>query len=260
MSTSGDGRVATITLDRPRKLNALSLDMVSKLERQLHAAGESSARVVVLRSTSDRAFCVGADIAEFSSFEPEGMWRRWISEGHRVFNALASLRQPTIAVVDGIAAGGGLELALACDLRIGSTRARMSLPETGIGTVPGWGGSQRLAAVVGVSRAKEIVFTRRQIDAATAHAWGLLNMLVEPDDLDTATGAFVADILGGAPTAVQVSKQMIDAAACGAPAAVVEALASGFTASTADFGEGLNAFLNKTTPGFASAPATRHTD
>lgn len=253
LTANGDGTVATITIDRPKKLNALSLEMVDELHTRIRAANESSARVVVLRSAGERAFCVGADIGQFAEFSPQQMWQRWIAEGHRVFDALAGLRQPTIAMIDGVAVGGGLELALACDLRVASSNARFGLPETGIGTVPGWGGSHRLTAAIGAARAKEVVFTRRQIDADTALSWGLLNAVAEQANLESVTDALVADILGGAPLAVQASKQIIDAAAAGAPAAIVEALASGFTASSDDFATGVTAFLNKTTPAFASA-------
>jgi enoyl-CoA hydratase/carnithine racemase len=244
--------VATITLDRPRKLNALSLGMLAALENHVTSVRDSAAQAVVVRSTGEKAFCVGADVTQFAQFRPDEMWRRWIAEGHRVFNALAQLRQPTIAVVDGLAVGGGLELALACDLRVGSSTARLGLPETGLGTIPGWGGTERLTAAVGTARAKELIFTRRYIDAATAHAWGLLNTVADGADLDTVTQEFIDQILGGAPIAVQVGKQLVHAAAAGAPSATLEALASGFTTATSDFAAGVRAFQNKTEPTFTS--------
>jgi enoyl-CoA hydratase/carnithine racemase len=247
------GTVATITLDRPRKLNALSLDMLAALGAHMELLRESAAQVVVVRSTSARAFCVGADITQFAQLRPDEMWRRWVAEGHRVFNALAGLRQPTIAVVEGFAVGGGLELALACDLRVGSSTARLGLPETGLGTVPGWGGTERLTATVGAARAKELIFTRRQIDAATAHWWGLLNTVADSADLEAVTQELVDQILSGAPIAVQVSKQLIHAAADGAPSAILEALASGFTAATSDFAAGVHAFQAKTRPTFTAS-------
>jgi enoyl-CoA hydratase len=248
-----DRTVATITLDRPRKLNALSLGMLAALASHVESVRDSAAQAVVVRSTGERAFCVGADITEFAQLRPDQMWQRWTAEGHRVFNALAGLRQPTVAVVDGLAVGGGLELALACDLRVGSSTARLGLPETGLGTIPGWGGTERLTAAVGTARAKELIFTRRQIDAATAHAWGLLNTVADGAELDTVTQELIDQILSGAPIAVQVSKQLIHAAADGAPSAILEALASGFTAATSDFAAGMHAFQAKTKPVFTSA-------
>jgi enoyl-CoA hydratase len=246
------GAVARIVIDRPRKLNALTLELLDELYRALRDVENSDARVVLVSTGGDKAFCVGADITRFAEFTPAQMWKRWIAEGHRVFGHLARLRQPTIAQIDGIAIGGGLELALACDLRVASTRARFGLPETGLGTIPGWGGTERLTATVGAARAKELIFTRRQLDAATALDWGLLTAVAGGEDLDTVTGQILDRILEGAPAAVQVSKQLIDAAAGGAPSAVLEALASGFTASTNDFAEGVAAFQNKTTPTFTN--------
>lgn len=244
--------VATVLIDRPRKLNALTLEMLDSLYAELRVINDSEARAVVIRSAGERAFSVGADIAQFAQFSPAQMWKRWIAEGHRVFNFLAALRQPTIAVIDGVAVGGGLELALACDLRVGATSARLGLPETSLGTVPGWGGTERLTRAVGAARAKELIFTRRQLDAATAHQWGLLTAVTGREDLDTVTGEILDHILEGAPAAVQVSKQLVDAAAAGAPSAILEALASGFTASTNDFARGVAAFQNKTTPTFTN--------
>lgn len=244
--------VATIALDRPRKFNALSLDMLAALGGHVESVRDSAAQVVVVRSTSEKAFCVGADVTQFAQFRPDEMWRQWVAEGHRVFNALAGLRQPTIAVVDGLAVGGGLELALACDLRVGPATARLGLPETGLGTIPGWGGTEWLTAAVGTARAKEPIFTRRHIDAVTAHAWGLLNTVADGAELDTVTQELIDQILGGAPIAVQVSKQLIQAAADGAPSAILEALASGFIAATSDFAAGVHAFEAKTEPAFTS--------
>ncbi|MFF2113077.1 enoyl-CoA hydratase/isomerase family protein [Rhodococcus koreensis] len=250
---SHEGRMATVLIDRPRKLNALTLELLDDLYTELRAIEHSDARVVVVKTAGEKAFCVGADITQFAHFTPAHMWKRWIAEGHRVFNYLARLRQPTIAVVDGIAVGGGLELALACDLRVGAGTARLGLPETSLGTIPGWGGTERLTAVVGAARAKELIFTRRQLDADTALGWGLLNAVAERDDLDTVTTEMVDRILEGAPTAVQVSKQLVDAAAAGAPSSILEALASGFTAATDDFAIGVTAFQNKTTPTFTNS-------
>ncbi|MEV0946518.1 enoyl-CoA hydratase/isomerase family protein [Rhodococcus sp. NPDC049939] len=247
------GRVATVLIDRPGKLNALTLELLDDLYSALRAIDHSDAQVVLITTAGEKAFCVGADVAQFSRFSPAQMWRRWIREGHRVFNYLAQLRQPTIAVVDGIAFGGGLELALACDLRIGASTARLGLPETGLGTTPGWGGTERLTHVVGAARAKEMIFARRQVPSVTALDWGLLNAISERTMLAGTVTEFIDRILEGAPAAVQVSKQLVDAAAAGAPSAVLEALGSGFTAGTDDFTAGITAFDNKSTPTFTGS-------
>jgi enoyl-CoA hydratase len=244
-----DGLVATVLIDRASKLNALTLDMLTELQDRLDEIATSAARVVLVRTGGTKVFCVGADIAAFSQLSAADMWRRWISVGHRVFDRLARLPQPTIAVVDGLAVGGGLELALACDLRIADQNARFGQPEVGLGTIPGWGGTARLTDLVGASRAKELILTRRQIDATTAANWGLVNS-VAAGRLDAEVDQYVTDLLGSAPIAQQVAKQLVDAAAAGAPPAILESIGSGFTAYTDDFSAGVQAFLAKTTPQF----------
>jgi enoyl-CoA hydratase/carnithine racemase len=251
--TIDDRGVATLTVDRPAKLNALSLEMVQDLQDGIVAIRRADPRVVVLRSTGDRAFCVGADITQFSRFKPVDMWRRLIADGHRVFRELSELAQPTVAVIQGLAVGGGLELALTCDLRLAATTARFALTETGIGTIPRWGGTETLTRAVGRTRANELILARRQISAESALDWGLINETHPIDQLDTALDQLIDELLGGAPIAQQAAKQLVRAAADGATDAVLEALASGFTASLPDFEEGLAAFLEKRPPHFSPA-------
>lgn len=250
---STDGLVARILVDRETKLNALTPSMLSQLESACRAIDESRARVVVVRTAGTRVFCVGADINLFSALGSVDMYRRWVADGHRAFDALARLRQPTIAVVDGLALGGGFELALACDLRVITAEAGFGLPEAGLGTVPGWGGTERLADLVGPSRAKEVVFTRRQILSAEAARWGLASLLVSRGSLDSELELLVTTILGSAPVAVQLAKQIIDAAADGAASSTLEALASGMAMGTADLREGIDAFREKRPPIFIDA-------
>src|SRR5699024_9241456 len=157
-------------------------------------------------------FCVGADITLFSQLSSVQMWRDWIGVGHRVFNALEALRCPTIAVIDGLAFGGGLELALACDLRIMVDGARLALPETGLGTVPGWGGAGRLPRLVGAARAKEMIFARHQIDAARAFDWGLVNAVAPREQLEETVQRWITDVCTSAPVANALAKQLITAA------------------------------------------------
>jgi enoyl-CoA hydratase/carnithine racemase len=179
-----------------------------------------------------------------------GMWQRWIRDGHRVFDRLARLRQPTVAAIGGIAYGGGLELALACDLRIASDDARFAFPEVTVGAVPGWAGSQRLPRVVGVGRAKQLVLLGQPIDAATAAAWGLVAEVRPPDRLQSRALELARRIAENAPTAVQAAKQLVDAAAGEGLAATLEALAAGVAAGTADAREGITAFREKRKPKF----------
>lgn len=243
-------QVVTVLIDRAEKLNALTLPMLDQLDAHLDALDKSETRIVVLRSAGEKVFCVGADISQFSQLTPVGMWNEWIKIGHRIFDRLATLRQPTIAVVDGHAFGGGLELALACDLRILGTGARLALPETNLGTIPGWGGTARLTELVGRSRAKEMILARRHITAPTALDWGLVNAVAAPEELDAEVDRLLADITGGAPLAQQLAKQLVDAAADGGDARILESMASGFSAGSADYRRGVEAFLAKETPRF----------
>jgi enoyl-CoA hydratase len=244
LDVNNDG-VATVVVDRPQKLNALSLELLAQLGNAIREVNESEARVLILRTGGDRVFCVGADIMQFSTFTPVQMWNTWIAEGHRVFRQLANLRQPTIALIDGLALGGGLELALACDFRIATDTARLGLPEVGIGTIPGWGGTERLTGVIGAARAKQLILAGRQITADTALEWGLLTEVVDAPSLENSVSELVADILRGAPIAQQTAKQLIHAASQGADSALLEAIASGFTTATKDFQKGMDSFREK---------------
>ena len=244
-----EGAVAHLVLDRGEKLNALTLAMLAELDGHCRELEEDrSVRAVVLRSASSRAFCAGADVHEWSALGAEGMWRRWIADGHRVFARFAALPMPTVAGIGGMAFGGGLELALCCDLRVASREARFALPEVKIGIVPGWGGPARLAALIGTARTKQMALTGTPIDAATALAWGLVNEVA--DDAAARARSLAEEIAQGPRVAVQVTKQLVDAAAAGAPPAVLDALAAGFVSGTDDLAEGVAAFRAKRTPRF----------
>lgn len=250
VSYSDDGHVATILIDREAKLNALTLEMLSSLVDACRQVESSTARVVVVRSAGTRVFCVGADINHFSALEPVAMFRHWVAEGHRALDALASLRQPTIAVVDGLALGGGFELALACDFRVVTEEAVLGLPELRLGTVPGWGGTERLTELVGHSRAKDVILAQRRLTADEAAQWGLVTRIASIDTLDDELDRFVGQLLESAPVAAELAKRIIDAAAEGAASRTLEALASGLVVGTLDHREGVLAFREKRTPTF----------
>jgi len=246
-----DGAIATITLDRAAKLNALTTAMLEALEAACAALDrDPSVRAVIVASAAPDAFCAGADITEWGPLGAMGMWQRWIRDGQRVFDRLARLRQPTIAAIGGVAYGGGLELALACDLRIASAGARFAFPEVTIGAVPGWAGSQRLPRVVGAGRAKQLVLAGEPIGAATAAAWGLVAEVVPADRLRPRALELAQRIAENAPTAVQAAKQLADAAAGEGLTTALEALAAGLAAGTADAREGIAAFREKRKPKF----------
>ena len=241
-----EGPVATITLDRPEKLNALTMAMLEGLDAACTAIDRDEAvRAVIVASASPKAFCAGAEILEWGPQGALGMWQRWIRDGHRAFDRLARLRQPTIAAIGGIAYGGGLELALACDLRVAAAGARFAFPEVTIGAIPGWAGSQRLPRLVGAGRAKQLILAGEPIDAATAAAWGLVNEVVPADRLADRALELARRIAENAPTAVQASKQLVDAAGGDGLASAVESLAAGLAASTDDAREGIAAFRGK---------------
>jgi enoyl-CoA hydratase/carnithine racemase len=241
-----DGAIATITLDRAGKLNALTMAMLEALEAACGRLDkDESVRAIVVASASPKAFCAGADIIEWSPLGSVGMWRRWIRDGQRVFDRLARLRQPTIAAIGGVAYGGGLELALACDLRIAAAGARFAFPEVTIGAVPGWAGSQRLPRFIGAGRAKQLMLAGEPIDAATAAAWGLVNEVVPAERLAPRALELARRIAQNAPTAVQATKQLVDAAAGEGLSMTLESLAAGLAASTDDAREGIAAFRGK---------------
>lgn len=245
-----DRERAEIVLDRPGKRNALTPEMLDELAAAIAEVADSDARAVVLRGAGEKAFCVGADIDRFSALSPVQMWRDWTARGHRVFDALAGLRIPTVAVVHAAAFGGGLEIAMACDFRIIAAEATVGLPEVGLGTVPGWGGTGRLTELVGRARAKELVLARRTLTGTEAYGWGLASEAPDASEVDSAVGHLVARLCDGAPIAVQLAKQLINAAADGAPHQVLETIAGGLTSSTEDLAEGVLAFRERRTPVF----------
>lgn len=242
---------AIVTLDRPEKLNAITPAMLAALEGIVRRLDDDVAvRVVILTGAGERAFSVGADIPAWAALEPVDMWRRWVRDGHRVFDAVAGLRQPSIAALNGFTFGGGLELALACDLRLAAEAAQFGSPEVKIGTVPGWGGTQRLARLVGAARAKQLVFTGGRIDAATAERWGLVNEVVPAAELVPRARALGEEIAANAPISVQLAKQIIDGGMGEGTGAALEALAGALAATTADGREGVASFREKRPPAY----------
>lgn len=251
VTVTSDGAVATLLLDRPEKHNALTPEMLGALGAVLtRLDGDRTVHAVVVAAAGTRSFCAGADIHRFKALDPLDMWATWTRLGLRVFEHLARLRQPTVAAIHGNAYGGGLELALACDLRVLSAEATLGLTEVGLGTVPGWGGTGRLPAAIGTARAKELIFTGTPLDAARAAEWGLVNRVVPPGDVSAVAGALAAQIAGRAPVAVQMAKQSIDS---GGGYPFMEPLASVATAYTADAGEGFAAYRDKRTPSFSGS-------
>lgn len=247
-----DGAVAVITLDRPDKLGALTPAMLAELERIADRIDHDRAvRVAVLTGQGPKAFCVGADIGSWSALEPLDMWRRWVRDGHRVFDRLARLRQPLIAALNGVALGGGLELAATADLRIAEAHARFGLPECGIATVPGWGGTQRLTRRAGSQTVRRLVLTGDLVTAEEAVRLGLVDQVCPTGEGLARALELARRIAVRAPIATQLAKQLVNAAEGEESRdATLEAIAGALAGSTADGREGVAAFRERRTPLF----------
>ena len=248
-----DGQVARITLDRPAKLNALTPAMLAELGGAVaRIDSDDDIRAVVLNATGDRAFCVGADIDAWADADALRMWRHWVRDGHAVFDRLARLRPPLIAAIEGLALGGGLELAATCDLRIGGAGASFGLPEADVGVAPGWSGTQRLVRAIGPGPVKLMALVGERLDAAAAERTGVVHRVVPAGSALDAALEMTQRIAARGPVAVQLSKQLINAAVGEDTAQTLEALASGVAASTEDMREGVAGFREKRPPVFSN--------
>ena len=241
-----DGAVATVTVDRPAKLNSLTPTMLDQLEqaaRELDADGQ--VRAVILTGGGSKAFCVGADINEWAALQPLDMWRRWVRRGHQVFDQWARLRQPVITAINGHAFGGGLELAITGDIRIAVEQATFALPEASIATCPGWSGTQRLVQLIGASHAKYLALSGVRVNAVDALTGGLVHEVVGATELLARAGTLACEMAAKAPVSLQLTKQLINAAAGEDAAATLEAMAGALAATTEDAAEGLRSFREK---------------
>ena len=243
---------ATITINRPEVRNALNeetiLEILSRLE---DAKGDETIRVIVVTGAGDRAFSAGADIKMIKDMDSPKA--RDVSRlGHKLCDEIEELGKPVIAAINGYALGGGLELAMACDIRIASEKARLGQPEINLGLVPGWGGTQRLPRFLGKGVAKEMIFTGKHIDAKTAERLGLVNAVVPPDQLRSVVRELAKEIANKPPIAIKLAKELINSSSETSLRAgeTREADAFGVAASTKDFREGVAAFLKKKKPKF----------
>ncbi len=245
-----DNGVAELRLNNPAKLNALTEAMLDALEA--HCAtidSHEDIRCVLLTAAGNRAFCVGADIHDWARLSPRDFSRHWIRRGHRIFDRIARFHVPSIAVLSGHAFGGGLELAAACDLRILSPGATIALPETGVGIVPGWSGTQRLAGQIPPAVLKEMALTGRRLSAERAFSIGFANAVA--DDPTAEAGAMAAEICERSPAAIETTKYLLSASLDEDRAAMTEALGGALMAGSADKTEGVAAFSEKRKPIFA---------
>ena len=249
---SKQGGVARITLARPSKLNVLDGAMIAALASVADAIeADGDVRVAILTGEG-RAFCAGADIAAWGGLEPLDMWRHWVPAGHRAFDRLARLRVPLIAVLNGHALGGGLELAATADFRIAEEAARLGLPETGIGMVPGWSGTQRLVRRFGAQAVRRLALSGMIVGAAEAERLGLVDEVVPQGQGLPRAEQIAASIAARGPIAVAIAKQLINAAEGEETATAMEAIAGALTAYTDDLKEGVAGFRDKRAPAFSN--------
>lgn len=242
-----EGNVAIITINRPKALNALNTETLIDLNSAIdELEKDDDIYAVIVTGAGEKAFVAGADITEMKDMTTAEA-RSFSNLGNKVFRRLETLEKPVIAAVNGFALGGGCELSLACDIRIASEKAKFGQPEVGLGITPGFGGTQRLARVVGIGMAKEMIYTARTIKADEALRIGLVNKVVAPEELMNEAKAMANAITKNAPIAVKLSKaainrgmQMdIDTAIAFEPEVFGECFA------TEDQKEGMTAFVEK---------------
>jgi enoyl-CoA hydratase len=250
--TNIEDKVVTITLNRPEKLNALNAKTIEELhEALIEAENNKDIRAVIITGSGNKSFVAGADIAEFANFSvAEG--KQLAATGHfKIFNFIENYSKPVIAAVNGFALGGGLELAMCCHIRVASDNAKMGLPETSLGVIPGYGGTQRLAQLVGKGKAFEMIVTADMLNAQDAYKWGLVNYVVTPEELLTKCKEIVAKISLRSPVAVKTAIRVINAGynhhLNGFDVEIEE---FGKMFGTGDFKEGVKAFLEKRKPTF----------
>lgn len=246
--------VQVVTLNRPQVLNAISSQMGRELRsyfRDFDHSQEPDVRVVIFTGTGERAFCAGADLKERQGMD-EIVWRRQHVIFEEAFEAIWRFPVPTICAVNGVAFGGGCEMALACDMVIATEDARFAQPEVKRGIVPGGGGTQRLPRRIGIGRAKEMIFSGEPIDAKTALAWGLANRVVPRAQLMDEARKLAASIAANGPIAVRQSKKAIDRGYDLAldTGLVLEIEAYNVAMASQDRHEGINAFNEKRPPVF----------
>ncbi len=252
--TENKGQIQVITINRPSQLNALNKETIQELHTALKAADEDPGTgVIILTGSGEKSFVAGADIKEFAHFNIAQGGELAANGQKTLFTFIEQLSTPVIAAVNGFALGGGLELAMCSHIRVASSNARMGLPEVSLGVIPGYGGTQRLTQLVGRGKASEMVFTAGMINADEALQWGLVNHVVEPEQLMEKAEEIAGKILKNSGTAIASAIRAINANFDdGVNGYEVEIEEFGKCFGTADFQEGTTAFLEKRKPNFRS--------
>jgi len=241
---------ALLTLDRPEALNALSFATLREIDARLDEVAAGDARALLVTGAGDRAFCAGADIKELMS-RSMTEHHRGIADGQRVVSRFATLPMPSIALINGYAFGGGLELALACNFRLALKTARLGLPEIKLGVIPGYGGTQRLPRLIGEARALDIIMTGRTVNADEAERIGLVHRLVDGDLIETGK-AFARELTGYSLAALTLARDAVTRAHDVSldDGLKLEADLNTIAFQTADATEGMTAFIEKRKPVF----------
>ncbi|WP_310558550.1 enoyl-CoA hydratase-related protein [Flavobacterium sp.] len=239
--------IVTLYINRPEKLNALNKATIQELHETLAIIDNNpDVRVIIITGSGEKAFVAGADIAEFAHFSAEEGALLAANGQQILFDFIEKMKTPVIAAINGFALGGGLELAMACHFRIASENAKMGLPETSLGVIPGYGGTQRLAQLVGKGRAMEMILTAGMIDADTAKMYGLVNHVVPQEDLFSAYMTIATRIMKNSPVAISKAIEAVNANfISGVNGFDVEIKNFGDCFATEDFKEGTTAFLEK---------------
>jgi enoyl-CoA hydratase len=247
-----DGKVAILTIDRPETLNAVNMDVLKELDAafdQLEA--DERLRVIIITGGGEKAFVAGGDIAAMRAMNLEE-GHAFVYAGHALLKKIERSSKVTIAMINGYALGGGTEIAIACDLRVASEKARLGVPEVTIGLFPGWGGTQRLGRLLGLGLAKELVFTGQHITAQEAYRIGLVNKVVPHEELKDACLELARKIIANSPIAIRQAKKALN---FGTDMSLDDGLTYEAECwlvnfATQDRVEGLSAFLEKRKPNF----------
>lgn len=245
--------VATIWLNRPSKLNALSEEMMEELDQAIQDVEKKSlkeVRLLFVKSSCDRAFSVGADIHDWNRYNVSESY--FASQfGTRVFGRLAALKIPTVAVLHKWVLGGGLELALSCDLRLATEDTVLGFPEASLGNAPGWAGLSRLVPLIGMSKSKEMIFTGKKYTAEEAYQMGIVNVVGNVEKIKEEEERLIQTITKNAPIPIMLSKRLIEEMANNTSLySFIESLEAGLHAGTVDHKKGKDAYFKKSTPAF----------
>ncbi|MCD8408801.1 enoyl-CoA hydratase/isomerase family protein [Tenacibaculum finnmarkense] len=244
--------LATIIINRPKKLNALNSVTINELSTAFeNLEDDTSVKTIIITGSGEKAFVAGADISEFANFTTEEGERLAKFGQESLFDLVENLSTPVIAVINGFALGGGLELAMACHFRIASDTAKMGLPEVSLGVIPGYGGTQRLPQLVGKGKAMELIMTAAMISAEQAKNWGLVNYVVPQEELLPLAEKLAGKIMRNSSVAISAAIRAVnDNFKDGINGYETEIAEFGDSFATADFKEGTTAFLEKRKPNF----------